>query len=1032
MSARALRARRAIGRRDRRAVAAVAAVATVSLALLALLPFLTAPGIVATRAAGDSAFLLQRTHQMASALADGHFPPRWMPDAAYGLGYPFWTYYAPLVWMVAGAIAALGGGVVGAIKVTTSLCFVVAALGAARLARGEWSVAAPGAEGAPATRGAGLLAAAAYTFAPYHLVNVYARGDALSELAAYAVFPWLLVAIRRAVAAPSSRRIGRLAFLVAALGLSHNISALIFAPLAVAYGLWRAAPDIRRLADGVDRRRPERGAVEPGRALGWRAAPAMTRSALRRLEWRLWPWLRLSRRPIAALIAGCVLGAGLAAWFVVPALVEGDAVQIENALGGHFEYTNHFRGLDLLDLGPAFDFDAETGAPSRLGLLQLLMAVAGALAWLGSRKARSAALFWIAASVASILMATPISRPVWSVLPILHFAQFPWRWLGVASLALAVSTAPLAPWLAERVRRPLLGGPLAFLMAAGLALSGMADLEVEPLAVGSVDVADLDAFELFSGNIGSTVREEYLPSEVVPRPRSSAHIVEGGVAHPRSLGGRLDSAVRLRDGAAWRLWQVEVSGDTAAEVAFPTLWFPGWTATIDDERSQTTRAAPGSGWIVASVPPGRHVVELRLGRSPARAAAEVVSLLALLCWLALMSLERGRGLWLRLLLFVLALAASVGIARLMPDGAGAGGPRTLDWSRAPYPHDNPGGIPFGDVRLVAATIDDGSGGPTAEEGAEGWANDPPTVEAGGGLSVDLEWSGDTDGLTVETALVSPAAVQPGFEAPDVRAIARQRMADYAAHALTLPEETPSGLYFVRVRVFDDQGAAGGQDEPASDRDEAAADDGRPSSAPEDDAGDEGGPEGDAGGEGAPLPALSPTGARIDPIYLGPVRVRGRDRFRSSLPPTPVLRADGIVLHSVQAVQDGRLLEARLLWETDAAPTVDFKTSIRLLPPSGDDAVTGPDGERVQVDQVPLYGMTPPTAWRPGQLVHDRRWLRLPDDLPAGESYRLEIVLYEGHGEQRVLGTGRVSAVAITDADAGQAREGGDTGDTGAD
>ncbi len=91
-------------------VSAVSPGTIIFLAVLALTPLLVAPGIISTRAAGDSAFLLQRTHQMAAALAEGHIPPRWMPDAAYGLGYPFWNYYAPLAWLVAGTIAALGGG----------------------------------------------------------------------------------------------------------------------------------------------------------------------------------------------------------------------------------------------------------------------------------------------------------------------------------------------------------------------------------------------------------------------------------------------------------------------------------------------------------------------------------------------------------------------------------------------------------------------------------------------------------------------------------------------------------------------------------------------------------------------------------------------------------------------------------------------------------------------------------------------------------------------------------------------------------
>ncbi|MFO7538594.1 MAG: hypothetical protein R6X32_11110, partial [Chloroflexota bacterium] len=63
--------------------------AVILTAVLAAWPLLAEPGLLNTRGGGDSPFLLQRLHQLTTALADGHFPVRWMPDANYGYGYPF-------------------------------------------------------------------------------------------------------------------------------------------------------------------------------------------------------------------------------------------------------------------------------------------------------------------------------------------------------------------------------------------------------------------------------------------------------------------------------------------------------------------------------------------------------------------------------------------------------------------------------------------------------------------------------------------------------------------------------------------------------------------------------------------------------------------------------------------------------------------------------------------------------------------------------------------------------------------------------
>ena len=81
--------------RDRTIVATL-----ILIALLAALP-LWGPGMVNTRGGGDSPFLLQRTHQLLANLRAGVFPVRWMPDAAYGLGYPFFSYYAALPYYLA-------------------------------------------------------------------------------------------------------------------------------------------------------------------------------------------------------------------------------------------------------------------------------------------------------------------------------------------------------------------------------------------------------------------------------------------------------------------------------------------------------------------------------------------------------------------------------------------------------------------------------------------------------------------------------------------------------------------------------------------------------------------------------------------------------------------------------------------------------------------------------------------------------------------------------------------------------------------
>jgi uncharacterized membrane protein len=98
-------------------------------------PLLSEPGLLNTRGGGDSPFLLQRLHQLETALGDGHFPARWMRDANYGYGYPFFHYYAPLSLYVTAVFRFLGAGYVRAIHFSQLLGFLVAAAAAYRLGK---------------------------------------------------------------------------------------------------------------------------------------------------------------------------------------------------------------------------------------------------------------------------------------------------------------------------------------------------------------------------------------------------------------------------------------------------------------------------------------------------------------------------------------------------------------------------------------------------------------------------------------------------------------------------------------------------------------------------------------------------------------------------------------------------------------------------------------------------------------------------------------------------------------------------------
>lgn len=712
-------------------------------------------GFLSTRGGGDSPFLLFRLHQLVAALADGHFPPRWMPDAAYGLGYPFFSYYAALPFYAGALFHLMGFGLVAAVKMAQWSGMVL----------GAWAV--WGLVSHFHDRRAGLLAAAAYTFAPYHLVNVYVRGDSLNEFWAMGLYPLILWTAARLWERPGRGRVLLFALSYAALALTHNISSLIFGPFLLLF-----------LA--ILLLRPAAGRVRGG------GAPSRRRRAA---------WVAL----------GLALGLGLSAFYWVPALGEQDAVQLSAQTTGYFHYSNHYRTLvaptggsqGLIQSALVFDYRIEGRTPFGMGAVQAILTTAGVVAallrWRRSRASGSAALvlFALLALLISTLMITPASGFLWDNLPLLPLVQFPWRFLSVQSLAAAILIAMLAsrPSAGARVSQSLV--PLA--LALLIAFAALAGLRTDAIALAGDDVTSerLQLYEWFSGNVGTSVRYEYLPRAVVPRLYTSEAIVHGASMEARVLAGEA-SSTRLTKRTGRESWRVDVHSN-AATVAFPTLYWPGWRAWVDGEPS-AARPAESLGTIALDLPAGEHVVSLALGRTPLRLASELVSLATLLgsvVWLAagawrgpiLPGVTRGaaRGaLWL-----LLPVAVVAGVLRLIPSPHSSVDDLTWDFSQQAYLHHNPAGVRFGSAAVMESYR-------YVERGDEGW-------------EVVVQWTelARLD-LTAELALVYPAEVVHGV--PYTLVTTRQVLAGSETRVfLSLPGSAPPGPVLVRLRVLDPEG-----------------------------------------------------------------------------------------------------------------------------------------------------------------------------------------------------------------------------------
>ena len=542
---------------------------------------------------GDGLLHLYRVAALEQALAGGDIFPRWLPDLGYGYGFPLFNYYAPFSYYVALPFRWLGMGLPTAVTLSYALALGVMALGAYHLGRelgGE--------------RG-GITAVLALLYAPYTLINLHHRA-ALAELWGLA---WLVVAlwlVQHTAAHP--RRWPWLTLAYSALLLSHNITALIGTPVLIVYGfVSRSASQQVSLSasqqvslsasqqvslSGSQRVTAKAATTNQSAIPNRQSAIPNRQSAIPNRQSAIpnrQSSIRNPQSPIPLL-----LGLLLTTFFWLPALGETGYVQIGRvADGANFSYVNHFLDWRELLAGPttADPLLVNPSLPRALGWghLALLAYAALTLLWVRPRFTirLSPVTFFVLLLPLSLFMALPASQWLWDTLPLLPYVQFPWRFLGLAAVALAALLASLG---AGTRTAPTGYGWILLPLAALPYLFPSPPPPLPPTA----DRAALIAFEVDTGWLGTTSAGDYLPTVVAVLP-------------PPNPAPALS---RHRQGD---------------QLIFGQFYFPGWQLWVDGQPHPLEASVP-HGLLQTTLPSGEHTLELRFGNTPLRTAANGVSL----------------------------------------------------------------------------------------------------------------------------------------------------------------------------------------------------------------------------------------------------------------------------------------------------------------------------------------------------------------------------------------------------------------------
>jgi hypothetical protein len=550
----------------------------------------------------DGLLHMHRLAQLDRAVQGGLLYPRWLPDMAFGFGFPLFNYYAPLSYYLLLPLLAIGIPVEAAMQAGYVMALLAIAAGVYLWTRDLFG------------REAGIVAAVAAVYGPYILYDVHHRG-VLPEVWGLAWLTLTFWSLHRLVYRPGRRSLALTTLFYAALLMSHNILALVGTPLLVVYAaflMWTSGKQAK-------------GGHQP--SIAARDWPATTGRR------------RLPLLPVLALL----LGLGLATFFWLPAFAEKELVQIEQLyLPEGFHYANHFLSLSELVARPKAAEAAliNVELSFSLGWPQLVLAL---LCWLplpGARPLtdtqRRHRLLLTLAFLLMTAMILPLSLPIWDNLPLLLFVQFPWRFLGPATLFLAVVAGAAVARLPGRSSW-WLALSLVALMFFGLPwlFPNRYAPEANPTPV------DLIRFEGKTGALGTTSAGDYLPVTVQTLPPADTLLPAYEAAAPHYLIPRLDSAalppsVRIIE-AEYGLAEAWLLLEAAEPFRARFFWFhfPGWQAWLNG-RSQPVYADTPHGLLALDVPAGRHELRLAFGDTPWRRLAWALSLFALLSFTAVL------------------------------------------------------------------------------------------------------------------------------------------------------------------------------------------------------------------------------------------------------------------------------------------------------------------------------------------------------------------------------------------------------------
>jgi hypothetical protein len=524
----------------------------------------------------DGVFHIHKALGLETLIKLGHWFPRWTPHMAHGFGYPLYNFYAPLSSYLLAGIHNMGAIYPLALHIALGMCIAFSGLAIFYLVRdfwGPWS---------------GLSAAVVYQTSPYLAFNVLFRG-ALAETMAISLMPIALWTMHRTLRRTSIRWAALASLSFGALIYTHSASALLMAPLLL-------------------------------------------------LQVFLLSYRNRDAKAFTLGVCAFVLAVLLSANFWLPALTESHLVKIEQLLVPPvFSYETNFLSVKELLAFPQSTIPGLVNpSPQKaLGIFAASIALLGAGVALSNRLVSSTSGYFYRPRVTILFvvgmviygsLTLPISQPVWDLLPLLGFIQFPWRALSVTTLCAAV----LAGGTLLYFRRPvhaIFGSVIIASLSFFTHLSWWYPRYCTEFT--EITLSSMIDYEYNTSTIGTSAKGEFTPktTNYVSLDDSLSQAIKNNQQPERLIGIPDDATVQIIQSDPLD-YLAKVSSPRPFTAIYQMIYYLGWNITIDGV-SQRPTIADGTGIMQFHVPSGQHDIRVYFGTTPIRSLGAALSVVSL-------------------------------------------------------------------------------------------------------------------------------------------------------------------------------------------------------------------------------------------------------------------------------------------------------------------------------------------------------------------------------------------------------------------